>query len=114
MRVLVVGAGPSGTAVIRQLQKNPQLEVVVLDAGERPYAIEQGVIDRVDIHEVLTPLSLDFVLAKARPDLILWTLATEDLALGQAPGVDVLAQALRDEVASISEVPVVEVTRGVK
>ncbi len=113
IRVLVVGAGPVGAATIRQLQKNPHLEIVTLDAGERPFAVEEGVVSHIDIQEVLTPLSLDFVLAQARPDLILWTIATEDLALGHAPGIDVLGQALREEIASISEVPVIEVARGV-
>ncbi len=82
--------------------------------AENSYAVEQGVIDRVDIREVLTPLSLESILAKTRPDLILWTMATEDLALGHAPGVDVLAQSLLEEIASISEVPVIEVARGAR
>ena len=49
---------------------------------------------------------------QTRPDLILWTIATEDLALGQAPGVEVLGRALREEIASVSEIPVIEVARG--
>ena len=111
LRILVVGAGPTGAAVLRQLEKNPRLEPVVLDSTERPYAVTQGIIDEADIKEGLTPLSLEYILDMARPDLILWTLTTEDLALGVTPGVDALTQALRDEIAAIADVPVIEVAR---
>jgi hypothetical protein len=39
-------------------------------------------------------------------------MATEDMALGQAPGIDVLADALREEMAAISEIPLIVVARG--
>lgn len=38
-------------------------------------------------------------------------MATEDLGLGKAPGGDILADALRDELAAIARVPVIEVER---
>ena len=111
MRVLVVGAGPAGAATIRQLRKNPQIEISTVDASDEPYAVKHGVIDRVDYSESLTPLNLDHVVAQAKPDLVLWTLATEDLALGPTPGAEVLGQALRGEIAAIAEVPVIHVAR---
>lgn len=46
------------------------------------------------------------------PELVLLTRATEDLGLGMAPGMDLLAGALQEELAVISTVPVVEVSRA--
>jgi ketopantoate reductase len=111
MRILVVGVGQTGARVLRQLQKNPDLIVVTLDARQEPFALREGLIDRVDIQEALTPLTLEYVLAEARPDLILLTTSTEDMGLGQAPGLDFLAQSLKEELAALSEVPVIEVAR---
>ncbi len=111
MRVLVVGAGRTGARVIRQLKKNPELEIIVVDPRAEPFAVEQGLIASVDIHEAFTPLTVDYVLEKARPELVLLAMATEDLGLGDAPGMDILAEALRQEVSSASTVPMIEVAR---
>lgn len=110
--ILVVGAGRTGARVLKQLQKNEELRVVTLDPQPEPFAVREGIIDSVDFVEALTPLSLDYVLAKAVPDLILLTTTTEDLGLGTAPGMDVLADALRQELAAVSKVPVIEVARS--
>jgi 2-polyprenyl-6-methoxyphenol hydroxylase-like FAD-dependent oxidoreductase len=112
MRVLVVGAGRSGARVLRQLHKNPNLTVLTLDPQEKPYAVREGIVAAIDICEALTPLTLDYVLAQAQPDLILLTTSTEDLGLGPAPGMDILVGALREELAAISEVPLIEVARA--
>lgn len=112
MRILVVGAGRTGARVLRQLQKNSNLTLMTLDPVDRPYAVKQGIIAAVDIQEALTPLTLDYVVAQAQPDLILLTADTEDLGLGMVPGMNMLAEALRDELAAIAEVPVVEVSRS--
>lgn len=110
--VLVVGAGRSGAKVLKQLQKNPALRVLTLDARPDPHAVQLGIIDSVDFIEALTPLSLDYILQVAEPDLILLTTTTEDLGLGSAPGLDVLADALRQELASVASVPVIMVARA--
>ncbi len=112
MRILVVGAGRIGIEVLRQLFKNPALTVLVLDPREEPLAIREGVIEQVDFHESLTPLTLDYVLAQAKPDLVLLTTSTEDLGLGRSAGVDLLGAALKDELAAIAQVPVIEVARS--
>ncbi len=112
MKILVVGAGPTGAEVLRQLSKNPRIEVQTLDPRDTPYAVEQGIIAAVDFKESLTPLTLDHVLKQARPDLILLAMSTKDLGLGPATGVDMLASAMRDELVTISDVPVVEVSRS--
>lgn len=111
MRVLVVGAGRTGAQVLRQLHKNPNLTVLTADPLEKPYAVQEGVIKAIDVREALTPLTLDYVLAQTQPDLILLTTATEDMGLGTAPGIDILAGALRQELAALAGVPVIEVAR---
>jgi hypothetical protein len=73
--------------------------------------VQQGLIERVDIQEAFTPLTLEYVLEQARPDLILLTTTTEDMGLGVAPGLDILADALREEMAAICDLPVIEVAR---
>jgi len=111
MRVLVVGAGRIGARVLQQLEKNEALTVITLDPGAEPYAVQKGIIERVDIKEAFTPLTLEYVLEQARPDLVLITMTTEDMGLGRAPGLDILAGALKEEVARLAEVPVIEVAR---
>ena len=111
MRVLVVGAGRSGARVIRQLRKNPAIEIITADPRVDSYAVEHGVIESPDIQEAFTPLTVDYVLEQARPDLVLLAAATEDLGLGEAPGIDILADALRQELASASDVPMIEIAR---
>jgi hypothetical protein len=111
VKVLVVGAGRTGTRVIRQLRKNPEIEIITADPREDPFAVETGVIKAVDIREGFTPLTADYVLEQANPDLILLATATEDLGLGVAPGIDILAEALREELASASDVPLIQVAR---
>ena len=111
MRILVVGAGRAGARVLRQLKKNPDLTVITLDPRVGPYAVQQGIIKAVDIHEVFTPLTLEYVLERARPDLVLLATSTADLGLGDVSGIDVLAQSLRDELTAISRVPMIKVAR---
>ena len=110
--VLVVGAGRTGALVIEQLAKNPALRLVTLDPNPDPLAVRRGLIADVDFVETLTPLTLEHVLERARPDIVLLATATEDLGLGSAPGMDVLADALRDELAAVAEVPVIQVARS--
>lgn len=111
IRVLVIGAGRTGARVIEQLRKNPGIAIVTADPRQELYAVQQGIIDVVDIREALTPLTLEHVLEQARPDLVLLAMPTEDLGLGAPPGIDILAGALREELAALSRVPVIEVAR---
>ena len=111
MRILVVGAGETGAAVIKQLRKNPRLELVTLDPRDEPYALAEGVIDTVDLKTPLTPLTVDEVMNKAKPDLVLLASTSEDMGLGEAGGIDVLTKTLRDEVKALASVPVIEVAR---
>ncbi len=109
MRVLVIGAGSSGARLLQQLQKNASLEIVVVDAVEDPYAVKAGIIEKVDILETVSPLTLDYIVSRAQPEMIFLARSSRDFGLGQAPGLDMLADAIRDEISSIAEVPVIEV-----
>jgi N-acetyl-gamma-glutamylphosphate reductase len=111
MRVLVIGAGRTGAKVIRQLRKNPEIEIIIADPRQELYAVEQGIIDKVDIREALTPLTLEHVLGRSHPDLVLLAMPAEDMGLGKAAGMDILAEALREELAALARVPVIEVAR---
>lgn len=113
MRVLVVGVGKNGTEVLRQLLKNPDLQIVTLDPRENPYAVAEGILKNVDFKEPLTPLSIDSIIKLARPDLVLLTTSPQDMGLGEAAGIDVLSAALHDELATIADVPVIKVARSV-
>ncbi len=112
MRILVVGAGPTGGEVLRQLFKNPRLTVLTLDPRDNPHAVAHRIIPQVDFKEVLTPLTLEKILKQARPDLILLATTTSDMGWGSLTGVDMLASAMRDELATISDVPVIAVSRS--
>jgi FlaA1/EpsC-like NDP-sugar epimerase len=109
--ILVVGAGKTGAQVLRQLSKNPRIKVVTLDPRDEPHAVKRGIIKNVDFKEALTPLTLDHIIKEANPDLILLTSTSEDMGLGQSSGVEMFSSALRDELATLSDVPVIEVTR---
>jgi len=109
MRILVVGAGETGCHVIKQLKKNPKTKVITLDPRDEPEAVRLGIVSSIDIKEALTPLTLEYVLKKTRPDLILLTTETQDLGIGHAPGVSLLNRSLREELSAIAEVPVINV-----
>jgi nucleoside-diphosphate-sugar epimerase len=111
MRVLVVGAGMVGARVLRQLKKNPRIEVVTVDPRDRPYAVEQGIIEDVDYHAELNTVELKETLNKVRPDLVLVTTSKEDMTRTGVSGLEVLVTALRNELEATAEVPIIAVAR---
>jgi ketopantoate reductase len=112
MRILVIGAGRTGAQVLRQLHKNPSLTIITCSPHREPYAVREGIIPSVDIQETLTPLTMAYVLERSKPDLILLTSSSGDFGIGEAPGVDVMVDSLKRELAGISSVPLIEVSRG--
>ncbi len=70
MRVLVVGAGALGIRVIKQLRKSDKFEIVVADYREDCQAVREGVIEKVDILEHLTPLNIGDCCDDVVPDII--------------------------------------------
>ena len=113
MRVLVIGAGRVGANVIRELQKNPAIDITIADPRPTHFAVDEGLIDKVDIQENITPLTIERILDEARPDLVLITMQPEDMGLGKSPGVEVLAEALHEQVAALSPVPVIAEARTI-
>jgi FlaA1/EpsC-like NDP-sugar epimerase len=111
MRILVYGCGKTGSAVLRQLQKNDTIEPITADPREHPAALESGLIDTVDVTEPLTPMNLEAVIEEWSPDMILLATTSSDLALGNAPGIDLMMDSLWTELAAISSVPVILVDR---
>lgn len=112
MHVLVIGAGQTGAQVIQQLRKNPQLQILTADPRPEPKALRDGLIEQVDITEVVSPLTLEDVLERTGAQIVFLAMAAEEMALGTAPGVDILADALLDELASVSGVPMIQVARS--
>jgi hypothetical protein len=113
MCILVAGAGHVGAKVLRQLKKNPKLEVLTVDPREEPPAVQEGIISDVDYREELIQTALEGVIKQVKPDLVLVTTSTEDMGLGTAPGIDIYVESLRAELASIVDVPVIGVARTV-
>lgn len=85
MRVLVIGAEKLGTQVIRQLKKNPAVEVVVAERRERPEAVESGVVDRVDVITHVTAMNFNDTIAHVRPDLVVLARTVEDWEKSDTP-----------------------------
>jgi saccharopine dehydrogenase-like NADP-dependent oxidoreductase len=112
MRILVIGAGRTGARVIRQLKKNPDIVIMTADPRANLAAVDEQLIEKVDIREALTPLTLEKVLTESHPDLVLLAMPPEEMGLGKSPGVDILAEAMHEEVATLARVPVIEVARA--
>lgn len=111
MRVLVIGAGRTGAHAIEQLRKNRDIHVVTADPRPELFAVDEGILDHVDITEALTPLTLDKVFRDAQPDLVLIAMPSEDMGLGGAAGLDVLAESMQTEIAALARVPVLVLKR---
>lgn len=111
MRILVIGAGRIGAKAIRQLQKSPDIEVITADPRPKVFAVDEGIIEKVDIQESITPITIQPIIEEARPDMVLIAMQPEDLGLGESPGIDILADAIHDEIAALIPVPVIEVAR---
>jgi hypothetical protein len=105
MRIWLIGAGQRGTEALRQLIKNPNLEIVVSDPTERPLAVQEGVIPKVDHTEIVTPVNINTLARRIRPDLILIDASAEQRSLGRVSGGVAFADALNAEIAAASEFP---------
>lgn len=113
MRILVVGAGYVGSKVLLQLKKNPSLNVITVDPRENPPAVEEGVIESVDYHNELKSGDISEVIKMEKPDLVLVTTSPEDIARTGVPGLDLLVEALREELESFTNVPIIAVSRTI-
>lgn len=111
MIVLLIGAGRVGAKVLLQLQKNPNIIVVTVDPREKPYALEQGIISKVDYRVELTPGDLEEIVEQVKPDLVLVTTSGEVMGRSGVPGLEILVEALREELEATAKVPVIAVSR---
>jgi dTDP-4-dehydrorhamnose reductase len=85
LRVLVVGAGKLGIQTIRQLRKNEEIEIVVADPREKPEAVQEGVIDMVDVRIHVTAMNFEEVLKAVKPDLVLLARTVHDWDKTETP-----------------------------
>jgi nucleoside-diphosphate-sugar epimerase len=113
MRVLVVGAGRVGAKVVLQLRKNPGIEIITVDPRDRPPAVEQGVLDSVDHRSELSLAGLKEIISREKVDLVLVTTSAEDIARTGVPGLDLLVEALQDELEATLLVPIIAVSRAI-
>jgi hypothetical protein len=105
MRIWLIGADQAGSEALRQLKKNPAVTVVVSDAAERPKAVTDGVIPKVDMVENVTALNINLLARRIRPDLILIDAGAAKRAMGRVTGGLVFTEAMQTEMAASSEVP---------
>jgi FlaA1/EpsC-like NDP-sugar epimerase len=105
MRIWLIGAGQRGTEILRQLQKNNNIEVVVTDPKERPPAVVQGLIPKVNHVEMVTPININTLARRIRPDLILIDSGADQSNLGRISGGMTFSDALNNEMVTASEYP---------
>lgn len=105
MRIWLIGANQRGADVLRQLQKNNNLEVFVSDSSDEPYAVTEGVIPKVDLVEIVTSLNINTLARRVRPDLILIDSGADQRNLGRLAGGGTFTTALHGEIAAVSEYP---------
>jgi FlaA1/EpsC-like NDP-sugar epimerase len=105
MRIWLIGAEQAGSEALRQLKKNPAVTVVVSDAVDRPKAVSDGVIAKVDMVENVTPVNINQLARRVRPDLILIDAGAAARAMRGVSGGQFFAQALQSEIATVSEFP---------
>jgi len=111
LRLLIVGAGRVGARVLLQLRKNPALMVYTVDPRETPFAVEEGIIVSIDYQRELTPKDLEPVIEEVEPDLVLVTTSRDDMGRSGVPGLEILVEALRQELEATSKVPIIAVSR---
>ena len=104
MRVWLIGAGQAGTEALRQLYKNEEIQVVVTAAEERPLAVQQGILSKVDYIDVVNPVNINTLARRIRPNLILID-ASAVGGLGRVTGGSQFSQSLIYEMATASDYP---------
>ncbi len=105
MRIWLIGADRIGMSVLQQLKKSDAIEVVVSDLSERPRAVTEKVIPMVDYVETVTPININHLAKRIRPDLILIDRGAAERMLSRITGGVEFAQSIQDEIAAASEAP---------
>ncbi len=105
MRVWLIGAGNIGSVALRQLQKNSAVEIFVSDPTDRPEAVRTGLIERIDLVANITPVNINEVARRVRPDMILLSPGIGEQGFGAIEGSKALSDALNYETIIASEYP---------
>lgn len=105
MRIWLIGADQAGTVALQQLRKNSGIQVVVSDAVPRPKAVEQRVIAQLDFVESVTPLNINQVAKRIRPDLILLDGGAIQRAFARLSEGFAFAESIQNEIAAASDIP---------
>lgn len=105
MRIWLIGADQAGAEALRQFQKNTAIEVFVTDMLERPRAVTDRVIDKLDAIENVTPMNVNVLARRIRPDLILIDSSAAKRNLTRLTGGMVYAEALQNEIAATADYP---------
>ena len=111
LKILVVGAGKIGLRVIKQLRKNPNIEIITVDPRENPKALEEGIIEKVDYSIDLIPGEIMNLLEEVNPDLVLVTTSKDDISDTGAQGLELLVESLNCELESAPNYPIISVSR---
>ncbi|UCE90777.1 MAG: hypothetical protein JSV90_04910 [Methanobacteriota archaeon] len=85
MRVLVIGAEKLGAQVIGQLKKIPGVEIVVAERRDRPEAVLNGMIEKVDVVSHVTAMNFGDVLAQTEPDFVVVARTVQDWEKSDTP-----------------------------
>jgi hypothetical protein len=105
MRIWLIGADQRGTEVLRQLQKNVNIEVIVSDTRDQPKAVTDRVIAKVDYVEQVSSVNINKLARRVRPDLILIDAGAAQRNIGRVTGGTTFSDALVHEIATASEFP---------
>jgi hypothetical protein len=104
MRIWLIGADQIGTDTLRQMKINRNVEVVVSDPTEQPKAVMDKVIAKVDYVETVSPININTLARRVRPDLILIDPGADKRNLRLSGGM-AFSDAINTEIAAASEYP---------
>ena len=85
MRILVIGAERLGAKVIGQLSKIDGVEILVAERRERPVAVEEGIIDKVNVVAHVTAMNFEDILEETAPDLVVLARTVQDWDKAETP-----------------------------
>src|SRR5262245_49590284 len=103
MRIWLIGAGQVGSAALRQLRKSEEIEIIVTAETDRPPAVKDGILGKVDYVESVTALNINSLARRIRPDLIL-----VDPSINQVGRISegaTFSQSMLEEMAAFSDYP---------
>lgn len=105
MRIWLIGADQAGIQAIMQLRKNANIELIISAAVENPKAVKDGIISKVDHVEYVTPVNINTLGRRIRPDLILLDAGADKRNVANVTGGVAFTEALHQEVVAASDYP---------